>query len=801
MTKDQYICRRAANAILSEIGPYQISSDALQTINQFLDQVLALLLQNTQSLQLSRVKSHLLTLLPLNLGKNAIVEAELEVKTHCETNNVYYQLYTESANETTPFLLDQTWTSLRYRCIEYSTLTDKAPDSPTRNNNGDNELQGMELPPVVIIYFTAVLEHIAEYILTIVAIIAEQEDTKYIRIKEVYSALLNDVQVGGLFKQTDLRSKLEKRVLSYQTQQHLHPYPPINLPSPSPSPVTSFKNQVSVTGNIDYEASELYYDHDQDDDLRPESPLSTHSRTSSSIKSGQSSSHYRPVSVLSNVTSSSNRSSSSSKRTFRFFGKKEKRPSTPTATTHHQQEHRTKSPPPPSRPSTQIPPPSSVQVHDLSAPALDFEDLMRSGNTIKVSLTPNRLRSIEVKPSTPTTKKTGIFDSSPSAPPPIISNSGNSSPISSPTLSHPTPLRAFPPNGTPFENPRAAPKPPIVATSHYQPKNFETPPLTPDSSIASRLSTTRSPSPSFEEEQQQQQQRTTTINARYGKQASLTPLQLAGRSPHSHRKQASVDTLSTDVCAMDLPSPPSTMDHHPPIFNNSNDNQVTTNTIIASNKPVYIRPSSMVAKRAASGMARPVSCHENFAMTMGSTAHKFDTPTRLPPQPQPFASKIVDSGNNNSIVRTTTMIMRQRPSSPVILEEEEEEEEDEKTKKALDAGTTTKRSLRNTTMVNAAMQTEPLPGLPPLASLLATTTDTTTSSITIPTLIVTPDDPQQQQRQAPQKMMTMQHMRTNDDNDNDGDDDEEEEWFLEDDDWDDVQDQDSVMAEWLLGES
>ncbi|CAO3600885.1 unnamed protein product [Absidia cylindrospora] len=595
----------------------------------------------------------------------------------------------------------------------------------------------MELPPVVIIYFTAVLEHIAEYILTIVAMIAEQEDTQYIRIKEVYSALLNDVQVGGLFKQTDLRSKLEKRVLSYQTQQHLHAYPPIHLPSPSPSPVASFKNQVPVSENIGYEASELYYDHDQDDDLRPESPSSTHSRTSSSIKSGQTSSHYRPVSVLSNVTSSSNRSSSSSKRTFRFFGKKEKRPSTPTATTHHQQEHRTKSPPPPpSRPSTQIPPPSSVQVHDLSAPALDFEDLMRSGNTIKVSLTPNRLRSIEVKSSTPTTKKTGIFNSSsPSSPsPPIVGNSGNSSPISSPTLSHPTPLRAFPPNGTPFENPRAAPKPPIVATCHYQSKNFETPPLTPDSSIASRLSTTRSPSPSFEEEQQQQQRTT-----RYAKQASLTPLQVAGRSPQSHRKQASVDTLSTDVCAMDLPSPPSTMDHHPSLFNNNDDNQATT----TSNKPMYTRPSSIVAKRAASGMARPASCHENFAMT-----HKLDMTrtTQLPP------SKI-----NTSMVRTTTttMIMRQRSSSPVIIEEEEETI-------ALDAGTTT------TTLVNASMQTEPLPGLPSLA--------------TIPTLIVTPDD---------------HHQRQQEPNDND----EDEEWFLEDEDWDDVQDQESVMAEWLLGES
>lgn len=41
--------------------------------------------------------------------------------------------------------------------------------------------------------------------------------------------------------------------------------------------------------------------------------------------------------------------------------------------------------------------PLSVSVYDPDAPAMNFEDLIRSGNTMKVSLTPNRLKSIEVK--------------------------------------------------------------------------------------------------------------------------------------------------------------------------------------------------------------------------------------------------------------------------------------------------------------------------------------------------------------------------------------------------------------------
>ncbi|CAO3587621.1 unnamed protein product [Absidia cylindrospora] len=34
----RYICQRAANAIISEVGSYRVSTDALHGINQFLDE-------------------------------------------------------------------------------------------------------------------------------------------------------------------------------------------------------------------------------------------------------------------------------------------------------------------------------------------------------------------------------------------------------------------------------------------------------------------------------------------------------------------------------------------------------------------------------------------------------------------------------------------------------------------------------------------------------------------------------------------------------------------------------------------
>lgn len=202
---EHYICQRAANAILSENGSFQISSDALQAVNQFLDQCLYLVLQNARSLDLSLIKTHLLTLLPHRLGRNAIVEAELEVKAYNKTNTVDMELYERMRSLTDP--LDQTVASLRTQCMKQCALADKTA-------TGEEEAvtaKGVALSPMVVIYITTVLEHLAEYILTTIGVTAERQGSDYIRVKEVYWALLQDVQVGGLFKQTEMRSKLEVR--------------------------------------------------------------------------------------------------------------------------------------------------------------------------------------------------------------------------------------------------------------------------------------------------------------------------------------------------------------------------------------------------------------------------------------------------------------------------------------------------------------------------------------------------------------------------------------------------------------
>ncbi|CAO3607673.1 unnamed protein product [Cunninghamella blakesleeana] len=641
MTKEQYICQRAATAIISEIGPYKISSDALQSINQFLDEVLFLLLKYANSLDFSIIKAQVLSLLPLSLGKNAIVEAELEVKTYTETNVIDYSLY-ENLKKINPSIisLDQLYTILRHQCIECCTLADKAT-STNNNNSNNNNSNNITISPMVVIYITTVLEHMAEYILTTTAVTAENENTEYVRNKEVYIALLDDVQVGELFRQTEIRMKLEKRVITYQSQ---HQYQSMTLPSPAPSPIASYNNKQSASHHDLYDrTSDPYIDYSQEnleDDTNSEPlPSSTHTRSSFSIKSGQSS-HYRPVSVLSNATTGTVKSTSSSKKGFRLFGKKDKRSSTASQATITMQQ----------RPTSPTPSSATVQVYDPDAPALDFEDLIRSGNTMKVSLTPTRLRSIEVK--------SNQYDHE------NYSNKYNTSSSSPNTIPYPNSMKSptSSNNIIPFENPRAAPKPPI---HHHQQQhssastlsssssssivqnnnsnNKQTPPLTPNSSVASRLSNSRSPPPpptSFEDNDENTNHIQKTVNGKHIKQPPA-PLQLNGssskqRSSSSLQQSYSYENImsdSEDAYITDLPSPPTTTGYRSSISNfsvssengkqQSSNNPRSSNEIMVTspsamsmtNKPRFPRPSSMVAKRASSS-SRPTSFHESFALSM-----------------------------------------------------------------------------------------------------------------------------------------------------------------------------------------
>lgn len=132
------------------------------------------------------------------------------MKTFTETEVIDYDVYEKmrllGEQEGIPFPLKECLPLLRDKCFEYCTLADKDDQQSWYPYPEPNHIS---ISPIVAIYVTTVLEHMAEYILTIVAVAAENEDTDYVRIKELFLALIDDVQVSHAFHNMDLCEKME----------------------------------------------------------------------------------------------------------------------------------------------------------------------------------------------------------------------------------------------------------------------------------------------------------------------------------------------------------------------------------------------------------------------------------------------------------------------------------------------------------------------------------------------------------------------------------------------------------------
>ncbi|KAI8337803.1 hypothetical protein BD560DRAFT_450927 [Blakeslea trispora] len=482
MTLDEhYICQRAANAIISEIGPYRVSTDALQAINQFLDEFIVLLFTSSLSLDLSQIKSVVFNLLPSTLGKNAIVEAELEVKTFTETESIDFELYERMRALTgSEFPLSEALPLLREKCFEFCTLADKEDQLYVRNSarvKRNEANMKVIISPIVAIYVTTVMEHIAEYLLTAVAMSAEHEDTDYVRVKEVFLALVDDVQLGNVFNRMDLKDKMGKRA-------GLFVKPTIQ---PMPLPFQQTKRSYAMDHNsetgsfLDITFDDLDLEYFQENQRK--STLTIEQKIPEPV---------RPQSAMSTYTSNN----SNRKSTFHLFKNNRNSFSSDVL------------------PRAASPDPSALYDPDAPANAMNFEDLIKSGGTVRVSLTPNRLRSIEVKDpikeeeATLTWERRSMSSSRPSSVANTTPKSSlslprhstslavrkNESVVESPKSSvrsqTPSPLV----NNTfvvseaeRFENPREAPKPPIAPIGMTADPLLTIPVATPTANASPKL--------------------------------------------------------------------------------------------------------------------------------------------------------------------------------------------------------------------------------------------------------------------------------------------------------------------------
>jgi len=145
-TGPSYVAAQSAEVILSDVRPIRLKVEALKAINVLLDEFLFNILKNANSLSTDRLRASLLGLLPTSLGKEALLEAEVELRAYYErmgtgavsalgddtkTFNFQFAFKVRSAVIAVLFFLKPTTIVrqlLRLKCAAYSTLNDSDED-------------------------------------------------------------------------------------------------------------------------------------------------------------------------------------------------------------------------------------------------------------------------------------------------------------------------------------------------------------------------------------------------------------------------------------------------------------------------------------------------------------------------------------------------------------------------------------------------------------------------------------------------------------------------------------------------
>ncbi|KAG0327958.1 hypothetical protein BG000_000705, partial [Podila horticola] len=102
--------------------------------------------------------------------------------------------------------VEEVFEQFRAKCQYYSKLGERL-GSPAGNPSNS-----VVVPTLIAIYVTAVLEHVAEYVLQVASTIADRQDhADMVTVREVYVALQEDRQIESTFEIMILKAQLQKR--------------------------------------------------------------------------------------------------------------------------------------------------------------------------------------------------------------------------------------------------------------------------------------------------------------------------------------------------------------------------------------------------------------------------------------------------------------------------------------------------------------------------------------------------------------------------------------------------------------
>ncbi|KAI0758113.1 hypothetical protein C8Q74DRAFT_1168048, partial [Fomes fomentarius] len=165
-----YISARSAEVILSDVRPIKLKPEALHSINVLLDEVLYSILATSRSLATEKLKSALLKILPTSLGKEALLEAEVELKAYWDRTGTARTPSSARNGDAADFDLQWSFELLRLKCEAYSTMNDSDEDADAEKRLQQRmEASGSTTPPSpallapAALYLTAILECVPSF--------------------------------------------------------------------------------------------------------------------------------------------------------------------------------------------------------------------------------------------------------------------------------------------------------------------------------------------------------------------------------------------------------------------------------------------------------------------------------------------------------------------------------------------------------------------------------------------------------------------------------------------------------------
>nr|GAT54667.1 predicted protein [Mycena chlorophos] len=357
VTGPQYISSHSADVILSDIRPIKLKLEGLRSINVLLDEFLFNILNTARSLSTDKLRASLLSILPTSLGKEALLEAEVELRAYWDRTP--RAAAGEREDDEATFNLQWAFELLRLKCEAYCTLNESDEDSAAVAKLTERMAQlGGTTPPAptlvapASLYLTAILESMCEHILSNVGRVAARDSSRTgATVQDVFVALCEDHSIYPLFKSMRVYQQIEQL-----TQ------------APKPRRSKSFS--------------------------RNERPSLSSPQDAPPPSGRESSNGHRSRSSVDINGTAAPTTSSSSRTSFDKARKKLTRGSTEDAVNGHKRTDSVLSDDA-KQTATFNQREDTPDSEDIGLEK-EFDNLMRSGSTMKVSLTPDRLKTMEV---------------------------------------------------------------------------------------------------------------------------------------------------------------------------------------------------------------------------------------------------------------------------------------------------------------------------------------------------------------------------------------------------------------------